>query len=128
MSFNKLALSCFCLLFLTGCIKRLSKDKAKNEVSDIACFQAKLIDIPIPLDSEQILSGISANSYAFYSKDILQSIIHFYEIEMEFLGWQKIAEFIGFESLLVFEKPNKKCIISVRPEKKVNNIFIFLTS
>lgn len=36
---------------------------------------------------------------------------------MECLGWQERNCFEGKELLLIFDRPGKMCIVSIRPEK-----------
>jgi len=122
---KKLLLLQLVILFFIGCSKKQIKQAENVNAFDISLFQAKLIDIPLLLAIEPVLSEISDNSFVFYSKDNLKDIINFYEIEMEFLGWREVAKFESFEPLLMFEKPNKRSVISIRPEKARNKVVIF---
>ena len=43
-----------------------------------------------------------------------EMVANFYNFEMENVGWKRVACIKAFESTLVFQKPKKICIISIR--------------
>jgi len=107
-------------------------------IEDFAEFvrqkEAKLSDIPIPLNSvpikryfqelsaqNKIILGYktrvpenNGNDRRDIIKDSLHSIVTFYNQEMERLGWKNVAFFDGFEKLMIFQKPSKFCTVSLR--------------
>lgn len=90
--------------------------------------QAKLADIAVPF-STNIVFAYQAHSHnqskgicaGFETTLTTQSISSFYEREMELMGWTKRASFESYESVFVFEKPNKTCVITMRSHPKKNN-------
>lgn len=98
------------------------QNQINPSLSPLSICQAKLFDIPIPMqavfqadDLGDSADGLSIN----YSIILDQSAIScFYEREMERLGWQQLIENMSNnELLLVFNKPNKICVVSVRTPK-----------
>lgn len=89
---------------------------------DVRQQEARLIDIPIPIHAdslgfhEQQLTDGNADSLVLaYRVHLKQSDIRiFFEIEMERLGWDMMANVQDVESLLVFVKPTKVCTVSLR--------------
>lgn len=43
-----------------------------------------------------------------------EMVTNFYNFEMENVGWKRIACIKGYENTLVFQKPKKICVISIR--------------
>ncbi|MFC1842099.1 hypothetical protein ACFLYU_00365 [Candidatus Dependentiae bacterium] len=97
--------------------------------------EAKLSDIPIPLNSEPlreyfytllaqennriVQAAQTAQTVLGYTNAMnMSNIIMFYTQEMERLGWQSVASFDGFEKLLIFKKPFRFCSISIRSVPK----------
>ena len=83
-------------------------------------IEAKLHDIPsmvgsVPVDFEsgaQLAEGqIMLAFVCHYDQEM---VANFYTFEMENLGWRRVTSIKGFESTLVFQKPKKICIISIR--------------
>ena len=82
--------------------------------------EAKLIDIPVPLNAQPIFNYFTHDSsdgmsLAYKTEQPHQEIVTLYDQEMECFGWKKAAFFDGVESLLHFEKPGRYCSVSVRP-------------
>ncbi len=97
-----------------------SKKNQNRTLEDIKIQEAKQADIPIPMsaislsrqyhvDADQVMLG-----YRDYTLSP-QAIITFYEHEMERLGWRFVFAVSGYESMLQFEKPDRLCIVSIRP-------------
>lgn len=84
--------------------------------------EAKLFDVPIPLDVRP-LERYASSDAAFPSSSFLAYHAHadvselseFYITQMARFGWQKITDFCGPETMLIFEKPNRRCCIVLRP-------------
>lgn len=94
-------------------------------------IEAKLHDIPsmvgsIPLEMENIPTHPECSRseciegpegqimLAFVSQYDQEMVANFYNFEMERSGWQRIARIRGYENTLVFQKPKRICIISIR--------------
>jgi len=86
----------------------------------IQLHEAKLSDVPIPLNSEPLRECFD---YCCADKKIILGyisdiktldVVKFYNNQMERLGWEKVALFEGFETLIIFKKPARFCSISVR--------------
>lgn len=111
----------------------LSTNKQINNVN-LAIYQAKLFDIPMPMQaviqSDEINDNNNGISLYYVIPCHELSLIQFYQREMELFGWQHLIEnFSKKEALLVFEKPNKICVISIRQTKDVrNNVLVSITS
>ena len=78
-----------------------------------------MADVPIPLGAQpygqwhQESNGQMTMQYTCSAID-LNALIFLYEQEMERLGWQQQAIFVGQESLLMFFKPTRFCTILVK--------------
>ncbi len=74
---------------------------------------------------EFILSSVegSRTMQAFVCQYDQEMVSNFYHFEMENNGWKRIACVKGYETTLVFQKPKRLCIISVRSlsRKSKNN-------
>jgi hypothetical protein len=82
--------------------------------------EAKLFDVPIPLEVRPLERYIGSdaafpNTFLAYALDTSMLELHsFYITQMERFGWRKVAEFVGPEVMLVFEKPHRSCMIAIR--------------
>lgn len=83
--------------------------------------QAALADIPLPFSTKMNFAYHAQSSDSakkicagFNSPLSVQDIALFYEREMELFGWIKRSSFTSFETLFVFEKPHKQCVVTVR--------------
>lgn len=125
------------LLFIAGCIHKpdrynVVEKKTQNvsllsgqEIDLIKQQEAKLIDIPIPLNACPVpyyFADVSNRgqelSLAYESTMSSDDLVLFYTQEMERLGWKKAASIHTVETLLYFEKPDRFCVISLRPESE----------
>jgi hypothetical protein len=83
--------------------------------------EARLSDIPIPLEANPlpyVIDDSLTTEHMMLGYDCSldhDAVINFYDQEMERNGWQKTAEYKGFETLLNFSKPQRFCSISIRP-------------
>ncbi len=98
-----------------------SKKNQKHVLEDIKIQEAKQADIPIPMSA----TSLSRQYYADADRVMLgyrdytlspQDLVTFYEQEMERLGWRSIFAVSGYESMLQFAKPDRLCIVSIRPQ------------
>ncbi|MEX0940033.1 MAG: hypothetical protein WDZ41_01605 [Candidatus Babeliales bacterium] len=105
------------LIILSSCVPQNNIFLKKEDIWS-EC-EARIYDIPILIDAmpEKIEEKDSGVFISYKATLSLQDIVHFYEDEMERLGWQLFASFEQFEQLLIFEKPSKIAAISIRPDK-----------
>ncbi len=113
-----------CIILLPACYKKLSNHAVhyydqQPELSN----EAHLTDIPFPIQvTAHALSGSSPDctGLTFISTFELRDLVKFYQFEMERLGWKELHLFsVESEVLLVFEKPQKFCTVSIRPDNRV---------
>jgi len=111
------------------------KGQARDFIEFVRQKEAKLSDIPVPLNAEPLQTYFQQTSSSKNScnnicnniilgykiadmypkhRDYLLNIVTFYLQEMERLGWKQVAFFDGFEKLIVFKKPSRFCTISIR--------------
>jgi len=98
------------------------EDSSSPDFSFIREQEARLMDIPLPLDAEPLpvyflenKDVVSTTSLAYKSMVLREDLLTFYQEEMERCGWQKKAESDLLEVFLYFEKPERFCSISLRP-------------
>ncbi len=121
------------LLFLSSCgitpekkggqskvVAGRSKKNQKQILKDIKIQEAKQADIPIPVSATSLSRQyhVDADRVMLGYRDYTlspQDLVTFYEHEMERLGWRSIFAVSGYESVLQFEKPDRLCIVSIRP-------------
>jgi hypothetical protein len=82
--------------------------------------EATLIDIPIPLYLQRlpvVTRDHCGNQIVlgYYSTIEPESLVNFYQNQMERQGWSLVKAFEGSEALLHFEKPTRTCSVSIRP-------------
>lgn len=113
-----------CVLVLSSCSKK-ARDVSRSYYDGQQLFkaEAQLTDIPFPVQvTPRILSGskTGAMGLTFMSHFLLSDLVRFYQFEMERLGWKELHLFsVESEILLVFEKPQKFCTVSIRPDNRV---------
>ncbi len=113
------------ILLLPACYKKISKQASKHYYDEqpVLITEAHLTDIPLPVQVvTHTLSGSTHDStgLTFVSPFKFSDIIKFYQFEMERLGWKELQLFsVSSEMLLVFEKPQKFCTVSIRPDNRV---------
>jgi len=107
--------------------------QSEENVTLIKQQEAKLIDVPIPLDVEPLPDYFSEHvtkgdelSLGYMSPMSRDELILFYTQEMERLGWKKRGLAHTVETLLYFEKPGRFCAISLRPQNTKINLIIFV--
>lgn len=92
---------------------------AADQLAFDPILEAKLQDIPTMVGSVPVESGPSMLPQgqlmqAWVSPYDQKLVTDFYVAEMENGGWQKLATIKGFETVLVFQKPKRICVISIR--------------
>ncbi len=93
--------------------------------------EAKLSDIPIPIFSEPISKHCikpdtpDAIILGYHCTLSINELKDFFNQEMERFGWRYGSQFEGHELLLNYEKPDRVCMISLRPKRKETDIIIF---
>lgn len=96
-------------------------------------LEARAVDLAIPLGVtplEQYIDCTDDGDFCLaYASDMsLVDLADFFQKEMERLGWQKKAQYEQYEQLLIYEKPAKVVVISLRPSVKKSAttiLFIF---
>ncbi|HBR70999.1 TPA: hypothetical protein DIC20_00865 [Candidatus Dependentiae bacterium] len=101
-----------CLL-CTGCLKE------KRAPIDIQLCEARLSDIPIPLNCRPLSASISETSFAYNTAKTVDELSTYYRAEMERLGWDVTGENNSDESVLIFAKPYRVAVISLRPHRHI---------
>lgn len=108
------------LCILTGCGSKSFKKEQRQAWQQ---EQARLYDIPVPIMAEPDYgytwsddkNGSRVMGY-LVTADSAQELVTFYQAHMERLGWRERMIINGREVLIEFEKPEKVCCVSVRPE------------
>lgn len=84
-------------------------------------LEAQYTDIPIPLGSEPIADFFRQDSddekgviLGYTHKAERQKMYDFFKAECPRLGWVDMGGMQGVESMLMFEKPDRLCMISFR--------------
>ena len=98
--------------------------KPVSEKEEAERCEARLVDVPIPVVAKiESASCDASGSIKFtYSSTLShQELSEFYNNEMERLGWRQESSFVGNEVLFSFKKPDKSCVVSMRPTKKTWN-------
>ena len=128
------------LLGISACSVQNKKSSNQNRYSKVETsewrlhieqIEAKLVDIPLPLKtllepqkvsfSDRDATAVMLNYHVRLSVD---EVSLFYQQEMERAGWQEVMLFAGPESLLVFERSARSCIITVRSAKQLTELTI----
>lgn len=103
--------------------KRLGLDAAGQARDTLREVESKLFDIPIPFQAQPLHTEVDSldkeQIMLTYRIDTTEreTIITVYRNEMERFGWQEIATFNGSEIVLVFTKPRRYCVVSLRNEQ-----------
>jgi len=94
--------------------------------------EAKLSDVPIPISSQPIpeycVQDISMPHQVMLGYVCALSpddLVKFFNQEMERCGWRYISQFTGLERLMHYEKPDRVCSISLRPNLENTQVLIF---
>jgi hypothetical protein len=85
---------------------------------DFQQHEARFSDIPIPFHVTPLKNSTSDRSCAFILEENQDDSTLFYKREMERMGWSLIGEAPGLETVLIFEKLQRICNVSIRPVKQ----------
>lgn len=112
------------LIYLSGCAKK-SNLKLDNKYQQ---KEARLFDVPLPLGYELLNNQYEQDSYGIKTQISFSELVDFYKDEMINAGWRMISSFSDIETNLLFEKPHKYILISIRPssQKKYTQVYIFI--
>ena len=104
-------------------IRRCINTAESDDEHLIKKLEARLVDIPIPVNArplEQYFTQTDSGDVcmAYDSTMQLEDVRAFYQREMERSGWQRVAHLEGLETVLVYKKPQKISVISLRPGAK----------
>lgn len=90
----------------------------------VRIYEAKMADIPIPIGSKPIKQYFQAAAadaqeitLGYISEQSISELATFYVQQMEQYGWSQAALFSGVEHLIIFEKPDQVCAISLRVQE-----------
>lgn len=104
----------------------IDKNSVSEELGTVHIDEARLVDIPLPLgitgvqyEKNQKAQGIDCRVSATFPEALFDSLCLFYEHEMELSGWCILKKWLspGF-CLLIFEKPQSICVISLNASLK----------
>jgi hypothetical protein len=128
------------LVFLPGCCIKKSSYDTQNSAAEgsvvpatlVAQLEAKLVDIAIPINAVAIEQDIyysaheTKNITLYYHVD-MDGVAwsEFYQKEMERMGWRQLLSCTGREQVIVFDRPARICVISIRPEKHGMRLSLF---
>lgn len=99
----------------------VERARMHESAAHFARLQARLVDIPIPVhavpcvDMYEEVSEYGGGMLQYTIASPQQDIIRFYTYEMERMGWQCLMSVHAREDLLIFDKPERLCTISIRP-------------
>lgn len=108
------------------------KMRIRNQLASKACQSARLPDVIVPLGAvavgyespEALQESDSMLTYEIVSKR--EDVEHFYAEEMILEGWRLVARIQGAECLLIFDKPQRVCTVSLRDIHKSQKIAIII--
>lgn len=128
--------------FLCGCVKKAPKKTEKEQNFDVMRSElidriieqeALLVNIPLPLYDERILSESflvddpSCLFLGYKSPLSLAQAQSFFLDQMERYGWRHLVSFEADELLMQFENPHAYCTIKVVPlGEQRSSIFIYV--
>lgn len=135
----------FCVL-LSSCTKHQSPQQKNNtdqqliddrkKILDIIIQQeAMLVDVPIPLYDERIIScndsSIESDTLVFGYKSPLScaQAQDFFMHQMERYGWQHLVSFDSQDVLLQFSSPDRYCTVIIKKSDRSpshSRIFIYI--
>ena len=108
------AVAATCGLMLMGCGRRAPVVACTWQRHDVATNQARLSDVALPLKITPIAAGAGSHTVIYTVKSARASLVDFYVREMERLGWLVLGRTDTSESLLVFDKTSRVCVVSIR--------------
>lgn len=111
----------FCGLVLAGCGRRLPVVSTVWQRHDVSTSQARLSDVAMPLKISPVAVGAGPHTFIYTVKSVRASLADFYMGEMERLGWIVLGRTDTQESLLVFDKTSRVCVVSIRDTATTRN-------
>ena len=123
---NKYSIFLALVVLLPACMKQRSAQRSLHsyyQEQPELVHEAQYTDIPLPVQTRvHVITGSTPQStgLTYVSIFSMTDLVRFYELEMERLGWKQLQLFsVESEILLVFEKPEKLCTVSIRPDNRV---------
>lgn len=123
---------------LGGCRKKLQQytvetvvnSKESTSVLRVA-DDIRLVDVSIPVGVTTYCVTGSASQTALVARYetnfACEMMVDFYHLDMERLGWQEHAQFVDtHETLLLFEKPYRWCIVAIRQGSRVTHVTLYI--
>ena len=102
------------------CVQQINLADGQDLGTIIQLHEAKLSDVPIPLNAEPLKECFSISDsnkkiiLGYICDGHSTHMVKFYNDQMERLGWESVASFNGCETLMIFKKPFRTCAISIR--------------
>lgn len=113
--------------FIIGCSRKGYIFKESKVQSNVKLHEAKLFDIPFPLNYSLLTSTEDDKFISLSVFNKSESIVSFYKDEMFNLGWKKLATFESpTQHCLVFEKPYKFILVLIRYKNNHSQVDIFI--
>lgn len=114
--------------------ENILKSYKKDIIDTIVKQEAMLVDIPIPIYDEHIVSDcdmVRSDVLVFAYKSPLSRIQaqEFFMTQMERLGWQHLVSFEAIELILQFASPDRYCTVIIKnidSQSLSSNIFIYI--
>lgn len=111
--YRRLGLILIALSFLANCSQRIQKSELLSRFSQ---EEALFADIVTPLAShphscERHAGAVSLSYLCSLSPEEMYRL---YCSDMERYGWRLQVQFLGSESMLLFEKPRRFCVVTLR--------------
>lgn len=105
---------------LSSMRRRILGADTSSDMSEVQCIEARCVDIVVPIQAKPIENycmqdGRGSICLAYDIQLPVEELLTFFSREMERVGWSEEIACNGVESLLLYKKPGKVCIISVRP-------------
>lgn len=107
------------------------KDNGVNYRLRALTLEAKFNDIPVPFGSEPISDFFMQEPddthgivFGYTNISSIAKLYEFFKAECISFGWRFIGGMSGIETMLIFEKPDRACAISLRPLEDSTAIII----
>lgn len=114
-----------CLMLMGSCAKR---DRLTDqERLSIRISRARLLDVTVPLNIQPVVKYVGDDSFGFLSDQSIDDLLTYYLGGMEALGWQLLGKFDSVEKQLVFLKPHKMVIVTIREHDSSSLVLILTT-
>lgn len=104
-------------------LRRYIDTQEDDATTIIQKLEARCVDISIPLASTPLERYFALTDHgdcclAYNVPMSMQELNIFLQKEMERCGWQKMASYEQYEYILLYKKPAKMIIVSLRPQHK----------